>query len=166
MNQNNLNFKIYLYLITFLNVIVSIILVRSVYLLTNNLIQNQKYNEIKNYLQTLSNTEEIFTLNEEKYQRIIGSFSELGNINSFLVSLSDATLQSGSRVIETKILESNNDYFIAEVTIIGKMDEIRVFTQRIEEDTKIKEIVNANFGVDKENITAKLSIKSYRNKND
>lgn len=166
MNQDNLNFKSYIYLILILNFIALGILIRGAYLLTNNYNKKTNLLEVKNYVETYNNQNSIYSEKEQKFQKILSSFSEIGSINSFTLFLNDASLQSGVKVIQTKILESSEDQFISEIEIVGRIDQLNSFIKKLEEDTILRDITDLKINIDKEKITAKLVIKNYRIKND
>jgi len=162
MDQDKLNFKIYSYIIVGLNVVVLGIFVKSLYSLSINYLDLRKYTEVKDFVETYGNGKTIIGNEELKYQNIINSFAEVGNINSFTSFLNQAALQSDVKVISTKIIESNNESFTANVDVEGTIVQVNKFIEKIETDTKIKEIQNLKISTDKDKVSAKVSIKNFR----
>jgi len=164
MDQDRVNLKYFITITAILNIFI-------IYLLIKNLIEFREasitFNNLeasKTELSNILNKPEFKNLKETdlKYQNYINAINPSEGIPTYTNLISNLANENNLVILDTKVLNSNDNYFEVENIAQGNIEGIKNFINAIEKDDSIKEIRNSNIKFINNKIQIDLVVRTYK----
>jgi len=164
MDQDRVNLKYFITITAILNIFI-------IYLLIKNLIEFREasitFNNLeasKKELSNILNKPEFKNLKETdlKYQNYINAINPSEGIPTYTNLISNLANENNLIILDTKVLNSNDNYFEVENIAQGNIEGIKNFINDIEKDDSIKEIRNSNIKFINNKIQIELVVRTYK----
>ena len=164
MDQDRVNLKYFITITAILNIFI-------IYLLIKNLIEFREasitFNNLeasKKELSNILNKPEFKNLKETdlKYQNYINAINPSEGIPTYTNLISNLANENNLVILDTKVLNSNDNYFEVENIAQGNIEGIKNFINDIEKDDSIKEIRNSNIKFINNKIQIELVVRTYK----
>jgi len=164
MDQDRVNLKYFITITAILNIFI-------IYLLIKNLIEFREasitFNNLeasKKELSNILNKPEFKNLKETdlKYQNYINAINPSEGIPTYTNLISNLANENNLVILDTKVLNSNDNYFEVENIAQGNIEGIKNFINAIEKDDSIKEIRNSNIKFINNKIQIDLVVRTYK----
>ncbi len=164
MDQDRVNLKYFITITAILNIFI-------IYLLIKNLIEFREasitFNNLeasKKELSNILNKPEFKNLKETdlKYQNYINAINPSEGIPTYTNLISNLANENNLIILDTKVLNSNDNYFEVENIAQGNIEGIKNFINAIEKDDSIKEIRNSNIKFINNKIQIELVVRTYK----
>lgn len=164
MDQDRVNLKYFITITAILNIFI-------IYLLIKNLIEFREasitFNNLeasKKELSNILNKPEFKNLKETdlKYQNYINAINPSEGIPTYTNLISNLANENNLIILDTKVLNSNDNYFEVENIAQGNIEGIKNFINAIEKDDSIKEIRNSNIKFINNKIQIDLVVRTYK----
>jgi len=164
MDQDRVNLKYFITITAILNIFI-------IYLLIKNLIEFREasitFNNLeasKKELSNILNKPEFKNLKETdlKYQNYINAINPSEGIPTYTNLISNLANENNLVILDTKVLNSNDNYFEVENIAQGNIEGIKNFINAIEKDDSIKEIRNSNIKFINNKIQIELVVRTYK----
>ena len=164
MDQDRVNLKYFITITAILNIFI-------IYLLIKNLIEFREasitFNNLeasKTELSNILNKPEFKNLKETdlKYQNYINAINPSEGIPTYTNLISNLANENNLVILDTKVLNSNDNYFEVENIAQGNIEGIKNFINAIEKDDSIKEIRNSNIKFINNKIQIELVVRTYK----
>jgi hypothetical protein len=164
MDQDKVNLKYFITITSILNIFI-------IYLLIKNLIEFREASIIfdnleasKTELSNILNKPEFKNLKETdlKYQNYINAINPSEGIPTYTNLISNLADENNLIILDTKVLNSNDNYFEVENIAQGNLEGIKNFINGIEKDDSIKEIRNSNIKFINNKIQIELVVRTYK----
>ena len=164
MDQDKVNLKYFITITSILNIFI-------IYLLIKNLIEFREASIIfdnleasKTELSNILNKPEFKNLKETdlKYQNYINAINPSEGIPTYTNLISNLANENNLIILDTKVLNSNDNYFEVENIAQGNLEGIKNFINGIEKDDSIKEIRNSNIKFINNKIQIELVVRTYK----
>lgn len=164
MDQDRVNLKYFITITAILNIFI-------IYLLIKNLIEFREasitFNNLeasKTELSNILNKPEFKNLKETdlKYQNYINAINPSEGIPTYTNLISNLANENNLIILDTKVLNSNDNYFEVENIAQGNIEGIKNFINAIEKDDSIKEIRNSNIKFINNKIQIDLVVRTYK----
>jgi len=164
MDQDRVNLKYFITITAILNIFI-------IYLLIKNLIEFREasitFNNLeasKTELSNILNKPEFKNLKETdlKYQNYINAINPSEGIPTYTNLISNLANENNLIILDTKVLNSNDNYFEVENIAQGNIEGIKNFINAIEKDDSIKEIRNSNIKFINNKIQIELVVRTYK----
>lgn len=164
MKEDKLNFKIFIGISILLLSIVFFLLIKNITDYRYLVIKKENLINLKKELEKITSTSEFASLSnlETKYKRFLTENSLEEGITTYTNLTSNLASENNISIYDTKVVDSNSEYFEIQNTIKGSPQSIAVFISKIGGESVLREITKTDIKFTKNQIEMEITVRSYK----
>ena len=164
MSEDKINFKVYLGISILLLGTVFFLLIKNIIDYRNLIVKKEKLENIQKQLEKIISTEEFSNISnlDQKYQKYLSENITTDGITSYTNLTSNLASENNISIYDTKVIDSNSEYFEIQNTIKWSPQSVATFIEKIGGGSILREITKSEIRFYKNQIEMELTVRNYK----